>query len=123
MIHKKKKKKKEGKFRLFQPYSRSISAVSGLFRPYRLPADTSWYGRYGQILAESIWFGANRSRFSTNRAVSARIRGKKNTQTRTDARATALDAGAVPLVLRPCFLDNKKEIHFPIYSEFKIGKS
>ena len=48
----------------------------GLFRPYRLHrplADTTRYGRYGPILAESARFGANRSRFGTNRAASARI--------------------------------------------------
>ena len=52
---------------------RQVSAVSGLFRPYRPPADTTRYGRYGPILAKSARFGANRSRFGTNRAASARI--------------------------------------------------
>ena len=72
----KKKKKKEGKFRLFQPYSRpisAVSAVSGLFRPYRPPVDTTRYGWYGPILAESAQFGANRSRFGTNRAALVQI--------------------------------------------------
>ena len=76
LIHK--KKKEEGKFRLFQPYSRPISAVSDMFWPYRLPADTTRYGRYGPILAESARFGTNRSRFGTNRAALVRIREKKN---------------------------------------------
>ena len=119
MIHK--KKKEEGKFRLFRPYSRPISAISGvfrpfsgLFRPYRPPADTTRYGRYGPILAESAQFGANQSRFGTNQAASARIElsrresEKKNiykkTQTRSDVRANASDAGAAPLVPHLCFL-------------------
>ena len=95
----------------------------GLFRPYRPPADTSRYGRYGPILAESVRFGANRSRFGTNRATSARIEQsrreseKKKKKKKADAvrragnrigrrvphRATS-DAGAAPLVPHPCFL-------------------
>ena len=48
------------------------------------------------------------SRVGTNQAESARIQEKKKkTQTRTDARATASDTGAAPLVPRPCFLDEK----------------
>ena len=113
MIYKKKEKKEECKFRLFRPYSRPISAVSGLFRPYRPSANTTRYGRYGPILAESARFGANRSRFGTNQAALAQIeprrresekKKKKKTQTRTDARATVSDAGVAPLVPRPCFL-------------------
>ena len=45
----------------------------GLFRPYRPPADTTRYGQYSPILAESARFDVNRSRFGTNRAASARI--------------------------------------------------
>ena len=50
--------------------------IQGRFRPYRpywSPAATTWYGRYGPILAESAWFGANWSRFGTNRAASVRL--------------------------------------------------
>ena len=53
-------------FGIFRPFS----SLSRLYRP---PADTTWCGRYGPILAESTRFGANRSRFGTNRAASARI--------------------------------------------------
>ena len=60
-------------------------AVSGVFRLYRPPADTTRYGRYGLILAESAWFGANRSRFGTNRAESARIREKKKKKKNSNA--------------------------------------
>ena len=101
MIHKKRKKK--ASFGFSGHIQRPISAVSGmfrpfsgLFRPYQPPADMTRYGRYGPILAESARFGANRSRFNTNRAASARIEPswresekKKKTQTRSDARATA----------------------------------
>ena len=52
---------------------RQVSAVSDLFRPYRPPADTTQYGRYCPILAESAQFGANQSRFGTNQAASAQI--------------------------------------------------
>ena len=93
-----------------------VSAVFGLFRPYRPPANTTRYGRYGPILAESARFGSNRSRFGTNQAALTQIeprrresekkkkKKKKKTQTRTDARATMSDAGVAPLVPRPCFL-------------------
>ena len=101
-------------FGLFRPFF-------GLFRPYRPPADTTRYGRYGPILAESARFGANRSRFGTNRAASARIepsrresekkKKKKKTQTRSDARATASDAGAAPLVPRPCILGIRRFVY------------
>ena len=91
---------------------RQVSAVSDLFRPYRPPANTTRYGRYGPILVESTRFDANRSRFGTNQAALAQIeprrreseKKKKKKQTRTDARATVSDAGVAPLVPRPCFL-------------------
>ena len=103
-----------GRFRPVPACFRPVSAVSAAGRYVR-------YGRYGPILAESARFGANRSRFGanrsrfgTNRAASARIEPsrresekKKKTQTWTDARATASDAGAAPLVPRPCFLVQK----------------
>ena len=116
MIHK--KKKEEGKFRLFRPYSRPISAILGIFRPYRPLADITQYARYGLILAESARFGMNWSRFGMNRAASARIESsrrefeKKKKQIRTDAQATALDAASriAPRrmqVPRLCFLETK----------------
>ena len=114
--------KEEGKYRLFRPYSRPISAVSGKFRPYCPLADTTQNGRYGLILAELARFSSNRSRFGTNWAASARIepsrceseeKKKKNLDAdrragnrvgrRVPRRATS-DAGAAPLVLHPCFL-------------------
>ena len=93
----------------FRPVS-VVSAVSAAGRYVR-------YGRYGPILAESARFGANRSRFGTNRAASARIepcrresekkKKKKKPRrgpTRGQQRRAASDAGAAPLVPRPCFL-------------------
>ena len=47
--------------------------VSAFFRPFRPLADTTRYGRYGPILADSTRFSVNQSRFGTNRAASARI--------------------------------------------------
>ena len=65
MIHQKKKKNKAS-FGFFGRF-RNVLAVSGLFRPYWPAADTTRYGRYGPILAES-------ARFGMNRAASARIK-------------------------------------------------
>ena len=114
MIHK--TKKEEGKkhitmpmrweFRLFQLDSRPISAVFGLFWPFRSSADTTWYGRYGRILAELARFGANR-------AESAWIRGKKKKAAQTRHRRAGnrvshramSDSGAAPSQPLPCFLD------------------
>ena len=96
-----------------------VSAVSDLFRPYRSLADMTQYGRYGPILAESARFGANRSRFGTNRAASVRIESnrrefekKKKKQMRTDAQATASDTASHVAphwtqVPRSCFLETK----------------
>ena len=95
-----------GRFRPVPAVFRPISAVSAI-------------GRYDPILAESARFDANRSRFGTNRAASARIepsrresekkkkkprRGPTRGQPRQTPRP-ASDAGAAPLVPRPCFLD------------------
>ena len=101
-----------GRFWRVQPFS-------GLFRPYRLPADTTRYGRYGLILAESARFGANRSRFGTNWAASARIEPSRRESEKKKKNADAVrragnrvphraasDAGAAPLVPRLCFLDH-----------------
>ena len=76
--------------------------VSAFFRPFRPLADTTRYGRYGSILAESARFDANRSRFGTNQAASVRIepsrceseKKKKKMQTRSDTRATTSDAAS-----------------------------
>ena len=93
-------------FRLFRLDSRLISAVFGLFRPFRSSADTTRYGRYGWILAELARFGANR-------AEPAWIRGKKKkvaqmrhwrAGNRVSHRATS-DSGAAPSQPLPCFLD------------------
>ena len=124
MIHK--KKKEEGKFRLFRPYSRPISAVSGMFRPF--PA---CFGRIGRWL---IWPNmADTARFWPNQPDSARIeadsaqiephrcelsrvgvnsRKKKKKQMRTDAQATASDTASHVAphwtqVPRSCFLETK----------------
>ena len=122
MIQKKKKKRKAS-------FGFS-SHIQGRFRPF-----LACFGRIDcwpirPDMADTARFWPNQSGLARIEADSAQIElcrrefeEKKNTQTRTDAWATALDAGAAPLVPRPCFLDNKKEIHFPIYSEFKIGKS
>ena len=74
--------------------------ISAVFRPISV---VSAAGRYDPILAESARFDANRSRFGTNRAASARIepsrresekKKKKKTQTWSEARATASNAAS-----------------------------
>ena len=62
------------------------------------------FGRISPIQRESKPIRRESSRIGANRAESAQIREKKKSQTRSDARATASDAGAAPLVPRPCFL-------------------
>ena len=101
-----KKKKK----RQVSAFPAIFKADFGRFRP------VSAAGRYGPILAESTRFGVNRSGFGTNRAESARNREKKKKNTadadqrpgnrvvRRVPRHAMLDAGAAPLVPRPCFL-------------------
>ena len=100
---------------MFRPFS-------GLFRPYRPPADTA---RFWPNQPGSAQIKANSARIEPHQRESSRVganpRKKKKTQTRTDARATASDAasrvasrrvlccaasdvGATPLVPRPCFL-------------------
>ena len=90
-----KKKKEEGKFLLFRPYSRPISAVSGRFRHvlavFRLVSAVSAAGRYDPIWPIRLDFGRislvrreskpirqESSRISAIRAESARIQKKKS---------------------------------------------
>ena len=57
----------------------------------------------------STWIKADSARIEPHRRESSQVganprKKKKKTQTRSDVRATALDAGAAPLVPRLCFL-------------------
>ena len=118
---KKKKKKKEGNFRLFQPYSRPILAVSACFGCFRLVSAVSAAGRYDPIWLIQPDFGRispvrreskpirhESSRIGANQAESARIWEKKKKLKQTDERATASNTGATPLVPRSCFLAHYK---------------
>ena len=112
----KKKAKNTSKVRILD-VPVSFKAYFGLFRPYRLPANTIRYGRYGLILAESARFGVNWSRFGVNRAASARIelswreseKKKKKTQTRHRRAGNCIKRGcgtlpAASMLSRvPCF--------------------
>ena len=131
MIHKKRKKNAsfrfyshtQGRFRpfpacfgLFPACFGLIRPISGLFRPYRQyrpPADTSDMAdtaRFWPNQPDSARIEADSARIEPHRRESSRVgsnprkKKKKKTQTRSDARATASDAGAAPLVPRPCFL-------------------
>ena len=80
-----KKKKEEGKFRLFRPYSRPISACFGRFRPVSAVSVAGWYdpiwpirpnsGRISPVRHESSHIGANQAK-------SAQIREKKKKKKR-----------------------------------------
>uniref|UniRef100_A0A7N2LGL4 F-box domain-containing protein n=1 Tax=Quercus lobata TaxID=97700 RepID=A0A7N2LGL4_QUELO len=106
---------------------RPVSAYFGQFRPYRpyrSPADTTRYCRYGPILAEigpirreSKPIRRESSRVGANPADSARIREQKKKKKNSDAaglavnrvgrrvpRRAASDSGAPPSQPRPCFL-------------------
>ena len=129
MIHKK-KKKKEGKFRLFRPYSKPISAYFGMFQPF-----SACFDRIGQRpiqpnMADTAQFWLNQpgsaqikadlTRIESRQRESSRVNAnprkkKKKKNADADQRAgnhvgcrilrwAASDTGAAPLVLRPCFL-------------------
>ena len=126
MIHKKRKKNAsfgfdshiQGRFRPFPAVFRPISAVSAAGR-----YDSIWpirpdFGRISPIRRESKPIRHESSRIGVNRAESVRIREKrKKKKKNADAvrragnrvgrrvpRRAASDAGAAPLVPRPCFL-------------------
>ena len=130
MIHKKRKKNAsfrfsghaQGWFRLVSAVFRPVSAVSAVSAAGRyVPIRPIWpirpdFGWISPIRRESkpIWHES--SRIGANRAESARIREKKKKKkkkprrgpTRGQPRRTprpASDAGAAPLVPRPCILD------------------
>ena len=98
MIHK--KKKEEGKFRLFRPYSRPISAVSGMFRPFPACFDRIGCRPIRPDMTDTARFWPNQTDSVRIEADLARIephwrefeKKKKKTQTRTNARATTSDA-------------------------------
>ena len=98
---------------VFRPIS-AVSAVSAAGRYHPIWPIRPDFGRISPIRRESKPIRHESSRIGANRAKSVRIepsrresKKKKKTQTRSDARATASDAGAAPLVPRPCFLDIK----------------
>ena len=113
MIHK--KKKEEGKFRLFWPYSRPISAFFGhIDRWLILPnmPDTAWFW---PNQPGSAWIEVDSARIELHRRESSRVGvnlRKKKKQIRTDAQAIVLDAASriAPRwtqVPRLCFLETK----------------
>ena len=75
MIHK--KKKEECKFQLFRPYSRPISAVSGVFRPvpavFRPVSAVSTAGRYDSIRPDFGQINPSRRESKPIRHESSRI--------------------------------------------------
>ena len=77
-------------FGLFRP-------VSGLFRQYRPPADTSDMAdtaRFWPNQPDSARIEADSARIEPHRRESEKKKKKKKTQTRSDARATASDAAS-----------------------------
>ena len=121
MIHK--KKKEEGKFRLFRPYSKPISAVFGMFQPFLTYFDRIgwWPIRPNMVDTARFWSNqpgsaqikADSTRIEPRRRESKKKKKKKNADAdrragnrigRRILRWAASDTGAAPLVLRPCFL-------------------
>ena len=104
---------------------RRVSACSGRFsacfnRIGRWPirpdmADTTrfWPNQPGSARIET-----DSARIELHRHESSRVGAnprKKKTQTRSDARATASDAGAAPLVPRSCFLGKNANTKFNLH--------
>ena len=114
MIHKKRKKNAsfgfyshtQGRFRPFPACFGRIGSIGR--RPIR--PDMADMARFWPNQPDSARIEADSARIEPHRRESSRVganpRKKKKTQTRSDARATASDAGAAPLVPRPCFLDH-----------------
>ena len=103
----------------FQP----VSAISDMFRPYQSPADRPdmadmarfWPNQLSlaQIEADSAWIEPHRRESSRVGANLRKKKKKKNADAvrhvgnrvgRRVPRRTTSDAGAAPLVPRPCFL-------------------
>ena len=137
MIHKKRKKNAsfrfyshtQGRFRPFPAVFGLFRPISGLFRPYRQyrpPADTSDMAdtaRFWPNQPDSVRIEADSARIEPHRRESSRVganprkkKKKKNpdavrragnrVERRVPCRATS-DAGAAPLVPRPCILGNR----------------
>ena len=131
---KKKQKKKKASFGFSGHIQGRFSAVSGIFRPFlacfgRRPirpnmANTArfWPNQPGSARIE-----ANLARIEPCRRESSQVgtnpRKKKKAQTRTDARATASNAGAAPLVPRPCFLEEHKSTNPEPNSNLKTQRT
>ena len=104
-----------GRFRRVSAVFWPVSAISAAGRYDRIWPIRSDLGRISPVRHESKPIRHKSSRIGTNRAESARIREKKkknadavrragNRVRRRVPRRAALDAGAAPLVPRPCFL-------------------
>ena len=128
MIHK--TKKEEGKkhitmplrckFQIFRPDSRPILACFGCFRPIWVVLAVSVAGRYDLIWPNQLGSARIKPSWLELSRVSANPRKKKKkkkTQTQSDARATASDAGAAPLVPRPCFLGFRLPLNIDFLSK------
>ena len=83
-----------GRFRRVSAVFRRVSAVGRYDPIWPIRPD---FGRINPVQRESKLIRHESSRIGANRAESARIRKKKK-------KKTASDAGAAPLVPRPCFL-------------------
>ena len=85
---------------------RQVSAFPAIFKAdfgrFRPVSAAGRYGRYGLILAESAQFGANPRKKKKKNADADRRTG--NCIGRRVPRRATSDAGAAPLVPRPCFL-------------------
>ena len=83
--------------------------VPAVFRPISAVSATGRYDPIWPIRPDSARIEADSARIEPHRRESSRVganprKKKKKTQTRSDARATASDVGAAPLVPCLCFL-------------------
>ena len=90
------------------------------------------FGRYGRFRPKSAQFSTNQPNSEPRQCESARVGFKKKKDTWHDAAGragsgfpraspcpTASDAGAAPLVPRPCFTASPSPIHIPANKNFK----
>ena len=91
----------------------SFKADLGLFRPYKLPADTArfWLNHLGlaRIEAYSAWIEL-RWRESSWVGVNPKKKKLDAASTRGQPCRAASDAGAAPSQLHPCFLDHIQHV-------------
>ena len=116
------KKKEEGKFRLFRPYSRLFPACLGRISRRPIRPDMADTAQFWSNQPSSVRIETDLAQIEPHRNESTQVgtnprkkiknvdadRRTGNRIGRRVPRRAASDAGASPLVPRPCFLDDYK---------------